>query len=56
MGLFEKLMNWMVEYYAKENGGSLGSGKRWIPRTLQLLWEARKRARTPLIGASRVQR
>ena len=30
-GLFEKLLKWMVEHYAKESGGSLGGGKRWIP-------------------------
>jgi transposase len=57
MGLFEKLLKWMVEHYAKERtAGSLGSGKRWIPRTLLLLWEARKRARTPPIEASGARR
>jgi transposase len=56
-GIFEKLMEWMVEHYAKESAvGSLGSGKRWIPRTLPLLWEGRKRARTPPIGASGARR
>jgi transposase len=53
MGIFQKLMKWMAQYYAKESAvGSLGSGKRWIPRTLQLHLEARKRAKIPQIEAS----
>jgi hypothetical protein len=57
MGLFEKLMKWMAEHYARERAvGSLGSGKRWIPRTLLLHSEARKQARTPPIGASGARR
>jgi hypothetical protein len=45
MGLFEKLMKRMAEYYARECGGSTGSGKLWTPNTLRLLWEGRKWAR-----------
>ena len=31
--------------------GSAGGGKRWIPRTLPLLWEEQKQARTlPIKG------
>jgi len=48
MGLFKMLMKRMVDYYAKEcAAGWAGDGRRWIPRTLLLLWEASKRARTP---------
>jgi transposase len=45
MGLFEKLMRRMAEYYARERGGIGWGGRRWTPSTPRLLWEARKWAR-----------
>jgi putative transposase len=56
MGLFEKLLKWMAEYYAKERGGI---GWRWQAmdsKTLPLLWEVRKWATIPPTGASGVRR
>jgi hypothetical protein len=59
MGIFEKLMKKMAEYYAKERGGISWKWQAMdskIPRTLPLHLEARKRARTPPIEASGVRR
>jgi hypothetical protein len=48
MGLFEKLMKRMAEYYAREHGAI---GRKWqamdSKSTPRLLWEARKWATIP---------
>jgi transposase len=56
MGLFEKLMKRMAEYYTRERGGI---GWRWQAMDSKhsaSLWEARGRARTPPTGESSERR
>jgi transposase len=57
MGVFEKLMKRMAQYYAREHGGIGWKWQAlWTPNTLGLLWEGRKRAKTPPTEASQERR
>jgi putative transposase len=57
MGLFEKLMKWMVEYYAKESGGISWKWQAMDSKNSPAPLGGQKTGKNPTeIGASGVQR